>query len=97
MATNECTSVAAEAVKQCMRHRLMQHDQGFTRSHWMPPSGNHWLRIALAAARATANKTKVQNVSTLLTTSMAIAVRQYYTARIAQWRRPMAFILHKSH
>ena len=92
MATNECTSIAAEVLKQCMRHRLMQHDQGFTRSHWTPPSGNHWLCIAPAAARATANKTKVQNVSTLPTSLMAIAVRQYYTARITRWRRPMAFI-----
>jgi hypothetical protein len=60
----------------------MQHDQGFTRSHWTPPLGNYSLHIALAAARATAIKTKVQNVSTLLTISMAIAVRRYYTARI---------------
>jgi hypothetical protein len=61
----------------------MQHDQGFTGSHWTLPSGNYWLRIAPAADRATANKTKVQNVSTLLTILMAIAVRRYYTARIA--------------
>jgi hypothetical protein len=61
----------------------MQHDQGFTRSHWTPPSGNYLLRIAPAAAKATAIKTKVQNVSTLLTILMAIAVRRYYIARIA--------------
>ena len=40
-----------------MRHRPMQHVQGYTGSHWTPPSGNYSLRIALAAARATANKT----------------------------------------
>ena len=40
----------------------MYYDQGFTRSHWMPPSGDYLLRIAPAAARVTANKTKVQNV-----------------------------------
>jgi hypothetical protein len=52
----------------------------------------YWLRIALAAARATANKTKMQNESTLLTISMAVAVRWYYTTHIAQWSRSMAFI-----
>jgi hypothetical protein len=61
----------------------MQHDQGFTRSHWTPPLGDSLLRIAPTAARATANKTNVQNVSTLLTISMAMVVRWYYTARIA--------------
>jgi hypothetical protein len=58
----------------------------------MPPSGDYWLRIALAAARATANKTKMQNESTLLTISMAVAVRWYYTTHIAKWSRSMAFI-----
>ncbi len=95
---NECPFVAGhfdghgEALKQHMRHLLMQHVQGYTRSHWTPPSGNYSLRIASAAARATANKTKMKNVSTLLTISMAIAVRRFYTARIAQWRRFVAFI-----
>jgi hypothetical protein len=70
----------------------MYYDQCFTRSHWMPPSGDYLLRITPAAARVTANKTKVQNVSTLLTNLMAIVVRRYYTARITRWRRFMAFI-----
>ena len=63
-AANECPSSVhhvdghGEALKQYMPHRLMQHVQGYTgRSHWMPPSGDYLLRIALAAARATANKT----------------------------------------
>jgi hypothetical protein len=34
----------------------------------------------------------MQHVSTLLTILMAIAVRRYYTARIARWRRFVAFI-----
>ena len=34
----------------------------------------------------------MQYVSTLLTISMAVVVRRYYTARIAQWGRSMAFI-----
>ncbi len=45
------------------------------------PSGNYSLRIAPAAARAT-----------LLAVSTAIAMRRYYTARIARWRRFLAFI-----
>jgi len=58
----------------------------------MPPSGNYWLHIAPAATRATANKTKMQNVSTLPTILMAKAVCRYYTPRMARWSRSMAFI-----
>jgi hypothetical protein len=62
-ATNKCTSVAAhfdghvEALKRYMRHRPMQHVQGYTGSHWTPPSDDYLLSIASAAARATASKT----------------------------------------
>ena len=42
------------------------------------------LRIAPAAARATANKPTMQNVSTLLVNLMAVAVRWYDTAFITQ-------------
>ena len=31
-------------------HRLIEHIQGFIRSHWMPPSGECLRRIAPAAA-----------------------------------------------
>ncbi len=31
-------------------HRPMEHIQGFTRSHWMPPLGKRLRRIASAAA-----------------------------------------------
>ncbi len=58
----------------------------------MPPSGNQLLRIALAAARAAANKTTMQNVSTLLTILMAVMEWWHYIAHIAWWRRFMAFI-----
>ena len=30
-------------------HRLIEHNQGFTRSHWMPPSGKCLCRNAPAA------------------------------------------------
>ena len=65
LVTNRCTSVAgyfdghAEALKRYMRHRPMQHVQGYSGSHWMPPSGYYSLHIAPAAARATANNTKM--------------------------------------
>jgi hypothetical protein len=62
----------------------MQHDQGFTRSHWTPPSGDYSLRIAPATARATINSMIVKHVPTLLAVLMAIAMRRYYTARIAR-------------
>jgi hypothetical protein len=56
----------------------------------MPPSRDYLLHITQAAARATSNKSKMQHVSTLLTISMAVVVRRYYTTRIPQWRRFMA-------
>jgi hypothetical protein len=34
----------------------MWHVQGYPKSHWMLPSGDYLLRMAPAAARATANK-----------------------------------------
>jgi hypothetical protein len=86
----------ADALEQYGVHRLIQHDQGFTRSHWMPPSGNYLLRIAPEAARATAiNTTMMQHVPTLLAVLMAVAMLRYYTVRIAQWRRIVAFTIIK--
>ncbi len=35
----------------------MQHVQGYTGSHWMPPSGNYFLCIAPAADTATDKQT----------------------------------------
>jgi len=58
----------------------------------MPPSGDYSLRIAPAAARATANGTTMQNELTLLVITMAVAMRWYYTARIDQCRRFVAVI-----
>jgi hypothetical protein len=63
MMTNKYTSSTGcfyghgGAPEQYRWHCLMGHVQGYSRSHWMPPSGNYSLRIAPAAARATANKT----------------------------------------
>jgi hypothetical protein len=69
----------------------MQHVQGYSGSHWTPPSGDYSLRITLAAAR-TANNTTMYYVPTLMAISVVIAMRRYYTARIARWRRSRAFI-----
>jgi hypothetical protein len=66
-----------------MRHCPMQHVQGYTGSHWTPPLGNYSLRIALAAARATANKTMMYYVPTLMAILVVIAMRRYYTEHIA--------------
>ena len=40
----------ADAAVQRRAHRLIEHIQGFTRSHWMPPSGECLHRIVPAAA-----------------------------------------------
>jgi hypothetical protein len=72
----------------------MQHDQGLTRSHWTPPSGNYLLCIAPAAATGTINKTLMSTylILNLLAISKAVVVRRYYTAHIARWKRFMAFL-----
>jgi len=70
--TNKCTSVTGNfdghggASMQYRAHRPMQHDQGFTGSHWMPPSGDYSLCIAPAAARVTINTTIMEHVPTLV-------------------------------
>ena len=95
---NECTSGAGHfdghggAPMRYVAHLPMQHDQGFIRSHWTPPSGDYSLCITQTATRATINSTMMKHVPTLLAVSMAIAMRQYNTARIARWRRFVAFI-----
>ena len=98
MATSECASVAghldghAEALKQSMWHRPMQHIQGYIGSHWTLPSGDYLLRIAPAAAMATINKMTMHNVPSLLAFSIATAMRWYYTMCISRWWRFVAFI-----
>ncbi len=66
--TNECTSSAgrfdghSSAPKQYRWHCPMRHVQGYSGSHWTPPSGNYSLHIAPAVARATANKMATKNI-----------------------------------
>jgi hypothetical protein len=40
----------ADAAVRCGAHCPMKHNQGFTQSQWMPPSGECSHRIAAAAA-----------------------------------------------
>jgi hypothetical protein len=60
---NECTSSAGRfdgdsgALEQYRWHRPMQHVQGYSGSHWTPPSSDYLLPIAPAAARATGKQT----------------------------------------
>jgi hypothetical protein len=62
---NKCTSSAgrfdghSSAPEGYTRHHLMQHVQGYSGSHWTPPSGNYLLCIAPAAARATGKQTTI--------------------------------------
>jgi hypothetical protein len=66
--TNKCTSSAghfdghSSAPEQYRWHRPMRHVQGFSESHWTLPLGNYLLRIAPAAARATANETLMKKM-----------------------------------
>ena len=61
--TSKCASAAghfdghAEALKGYMGHCPMEDVQGYTGSHWTPPSGNCSLCIAPAAARVTGKTT----------------------------------------
>ncbi len=64
MMTSKCTSIEAHfqgladaPSEQYRWHCPMQHVQGYSKSHWTLPLGDYLLRIAPAAARATANKT----------------------------------------
>jgi hypothetical protein len=63
--TSKCTSVAAhfeglaDAPEQYRQHSRMWHIQGYLGTHWMLPSGDYLLCIALAAARATGKQTTI--------------------------------------
>jgi hypothetical protein len=75
--TNECTLSTSRfdghggAPEQYRWHCLMWHVQGYSRSHWMPPSGDYLLRIAPEAAGATANKQQSTNTTKKVAILMA--------------------------
>jgi hypothetical protein len=62
---NECTLSAGHfdghsgALEQYKRHCSMRHVQGYSGSHWTPPSENYLLRIAPVAARVTDKQTTI--------------------------------------
>jgi hypothetical protein len=63
--THKCTLSAGRfdghggAPEQYRQHCPMRHVQGYSGSHWMPPSGDYLLRIAPVAARATGKQTTI--------------------------------------
>jgi hypothetical protein len=65
MMMNKCTLSAGRfnghggAPEQYRRHHPMWHVQGYSGSHWTPPSGNYLLRITPAAAMATGKQTTI--------------------------------------
>ncbi len=63
-----------DAVVQCGTHCPMEHIPGFTRSHWMPPSGKCLHCIALAAAKVInfSCKHKNTNKTQLLASSLMV-------------------------
>jgi hypothetical protein len=65
-------------------HCPMQHVQGNSGKHWMPPLGNYSLHIAPAAARATGKQTTINKYTYKLAALVAMAMRRYVTPRITQ-------------
>jgi hypothetical protein len=73
-----------DALVQCRVHHPMERVKGFTRSHWMPPSGEYSLRIIPADNGVTCKKKTIKRAPYLLAISMAMVVRRYNTTRIAR-------------
>ena len=65
-------------------HRPMEHVQGFTGSHWMPPSGKCLRRIAPAAAmvnefvETTQNTNKTQLLASNYSTFRALVISENF-------------------
>ncbi len=94
--TNECTLSAGHfdghsgVPERHRQHRLMQHVQGYSGSHWTPPSGNYCSVLPQRLPGQQANKQQSTNQPKKLAVLMAMAMRRYVTARIAQWMRSRA-------
>jgi hypothetical protein len=72
-----------DAPVQCRIHCPIEGVQGFTRSHWMPPSGKYLLCIIPANNGVACKKKMTKKAPSLLAISMAVVVRWYNTACIA--------------
>jgi hypothetical protein len=68
-----------DAPVQCRIHCPVKGVQGFTRSHWTPPSGKYLLRIIPADDRVACKKKMMKRAPYLLAISMAVVVRRYNT------------------
>ena len=73
-----------DAPVQCHVHFPMEGVQGFTRSHWTPPSGEYLLCIIPADNRVACKKKSTKRAPYLLAILMAVVVCRYNTAHIAQ-------------
>jgi hypothetical protein len=71
-------------------HSPMQHGKSYTGSHWMPPSGNHLLRIAPGAARATGKQMTMKKYIYFSGHFDGHDDVRYVTACMALWRRSRA-------
>ena len=68
------------------RYRPIEGVQGFTRSHWTPPSGEYSGRIAPDGRRGQMPKKNDEKVPYLSAVSLALSVRRYGTERIDRRR-----------
>jgi hypothetical protein len=75
-----------DAPVQFCVHCLMEGVQGFTRSHWTPPSGKYLLRIIPVDNGVACKKKMMKRAPYLLAISMAVVVHRYDTAHITQYR-----------
>jgi hypothetical protein len=73
-----------DAPVQCHVHCPMEGVQGFTRSHWTPPSGKYLLCIIPADNGVACKKKMMKKAPYLLAISMAVVVGRNDTARIAR-------------
>ncbi len=93
---NECTSSASRfdghggAPEPYRRHRPMRCIHGYSGSHWTPASSNYLLVLPQRLPWQQAYKQQSTNTPAKLAILMAMAMRRYVTARVAQWRRSRA-------
>jgi hypothetical protein len=92
------TTVAApfdshdDAPVQCHVHCPMEGVRGFTRSPWTPSLGEYLLGIIPADNGVACKKKTTKRAPYLLAILMAVVVRWYDTARIAQQRGSRAIV-----
>ncbi len=68
------------------RYRPIEGVQGFTQSHWTPPSGEYLLRIAPDGQRVRMPLKKYKKVPYLSAVLLALSMRRYVTKHIDRRR-----------